>query len=349
MTEYIFYGAFHKENAMRQCAEEHVERSGGKILFYVDDDSTKHGMAGDYAGGVHDISRIKEYPDAIVVVLFYAIGRAVEKLRKNMIFNRVAGLPFLGFRFAFSDREETSLRTEWIRKNAQAVKEIYCDDEYTQALIDEAVRQREMENFAFLEPDIVSRFPYQNYFQDKKIAPEGDITLMDCGAYNGDSILEFFHGFGPALKKVYAYEPDRKSLRELREVLSRIGILDVSECIAAGVSDRSGRLCFESGSGKYNRIADHGADTIRMCRIDDTVKEVTGTLCIKMDVEGFEKAAIKGASETIRKYRPYMAVCIYHKLSDILEIPYMIRSVYKDYKFYIRGGFHSECYAIPSE
>ena len=46
--------------------------------------------------------------------------------------------------------------------------------------------------------------------------------------------------------------------------------------------------------------------------------------------------ALRGAEETIRKYRPKLAICIYHNDEDMLCIIEWIHENFPEYKLYVR-------------
>ena len=46
-----------------------------------------------------------------------------------------------------------------------------------------------------------------------------------------------------------------------------------------------------------------------------------------MDIEGAELPALKGAERSIKRYRPNLAISIYHSLDDFLDIPEYINSL----------------------
>lgn len=44
-----------------------------------------------------------------------------------------------------------------------------------------------------------------------------------------------------------------------------------------------------------------------------------------MDIEGAEQMALKDAQQIIIDQKPKLAICIYHSLKDLWEIPILIR------------------------
>lgn len=55
-----------------------------------------------------------------------------------------------------------------------------------------------------------------------------------------------------------------------------------------------------------------------------------------MDVEGFEIPALLGAKRHIREDFPKLAICTYHIVSDMWEIPRMIDTIRPGYRFFLR-------------
>jgi len=82
--------------------------------------------------------------------------------------------------------------------------------------------------------------------------------------------------------------------------------------------------------GKYD-------GTIKTISIDDLVAKyhLVSVDFIKMDIEGAEMSALKGAEETIKRFKPKLAISVYHKPDDMIVIPEYIRSLNAGYKFYL--------------
>jgi len=226
------------------------------------------------------------------------------------------------------------------------------DDYETELFFAENIRQRQMKRLDFVEVDIMSRlstYTGLKYFYDETIAPLGELTYIDGGAYDGDTIIDFCDRYRDNVKKIYAFEPDGDNMQRLIKNTEFLKIEKGIEYIHSGIGKNNETLRFNSNGDISSGFSETGDAEINVYTIDSVVNEVVGTLCIKMDIEGFELDALKGAEHTIVKYHPYLSICIYHKYVDFFEIPHYLKSLYGGYKFYLRCGFHSELYAVPCD
>jgi hypothetical protein len=98
-----------------------------------------------------------------------------------------------------------------------------------------------------------------------------------------------------------------------------------------------------AGEGQIKRSAaiDPGAtiadDAIPTTTLDTLIRE--GTIAridfIKMDIEGSELAALKGAEKTLREQRPRLAISLYHRREDFHAIPLWLDQLGCGYRFYL--------------
>ena len=109
--------------------------------------------------------------------------------------------------------------------------------------------------------------------------------------------------------------------------------------IKKGAWDKDDIISFLStseGSGTVIERELEGVTTkIEMTTIDKTISDVV--TFIKMDIEGAELQALRGAAHQIKTNRPKLAVCVYHKCVDLLEIWNFLHSLVLDYRFYLRA------------
>ena len=80
--------------------------------------------------------------------------------------------------------------------------------------------------------------------------------------------------------------------------------------------------------------------------IDEAIAEGDKVTFIKMDVEGAELESLKGAEKTIRRDKPKLAICIYHKPEDMWTIPLYIKELVPEYKLYIRHHSSGVCETV---
>jgi hypothetical protein len=58
---------------------------------------------------------------------------------------------------------------------------------------------------------------------------------------------------------------------------------------------------------------------------------------IKADVEGSEPSLIRGAAQTIARFRPKMLISAYHEIEHLHELPSLIRAIRPDYSLGLRN------------
>ena len=171
-------------------------------------------------------------------------------------------------------------------------------------------------------------------------------TIMDLGAYDGDTVREFLTVTNGKYNKIFALEPDEKNFRKLErktEGLENLIRLNI------GAWDKKETLYFAKKSGRNSRLEDGGVP-VEFDSVDNVADcEIT---FIKMDIEGAELKALEGAKNTVRKYKPKLYVCAYHRNEDMFALPFKIKELYEGYKIYFRQhpyipAWESNFYAIP--
>lgn len=191
----------------------------------------------------------------------------------------------------------------------------------------------------------LTEFPLLEVWQkediDNQYFPEDIIHLnekevfVDCGAYTGDT-LEIFCKKVKHFNKYYALEPDKECFNTLHEKLIE-GVVH----IPAGAWDKKENLSFSPEDGGCAEVIVDGQQTdlesIACDRLDDLIDDADDVTFIKMDIEGAELRALQGASKILKKSKPKLAICIYHKREDLITIPQFIKSIVPEYKFYLRA------------
>ena len=322
---------------------------GGTVLYECD----RNPKVWDNERKIFQPEKILENPEAVVAIGCTPIKAVQDALRKIGCQNEIVVYPWFSAYFYCGEvpkvAELPKLLNAWIDENKSELLKLYdTNDEETKNTLEEMISERQAAKINFIPAERMLDFHKRPYFDDDKLNPVEDITLVDGGAFTGDSIESIFSRYGNHLKKIYAFEPDEINLNQMKNNLQRLNLHNVTEYIPCGMYDKETELHFHS-NGDESKLDDAGEITVHVKKIDDVVKEVVGKLYIKMDIEGAEMAALRGAEKTIRKYKPYMALCTYHRMDDVLEIPRYIKSICDGYKFYLRAGFHTECYAVPQD
>lgn len=157
-------------------------------------------------------------------------------------------------------------------------------------------------------------------------------VFVDGGAYDGNTSVDFKRWCSGKECFVYAWEPDPKNQVKCESLLCDTNIQ--YELINKGLwEDREDNLKFHM-NGTSSAVSEDGNFNIEVDSIDRICKKPV--TFIKMDVEGAEYKALLGARNVIEKYKPKLAICMYHKPEDIWELPWLILRLNPEYKFYLR-------------
>lgn len=189
---------------------------------------------------------------------------------------------------------------------------------------------------------------HDQYFVKELVPLTDHEVFIDCGAFDGDTLKAFFKACHHRYQSIVCFEPVEEYHRRLK---NRSNGKNVT-AIRAGVYKTSTTLQFNAEEGKGSSITTASERTISVpvCAIDD-VPECREATFIKMDIEGSELAALQGAKQTILRNRPKLAICIYHRHKDFIEIPMWIHNLVPEYQLYVRHHSFSVnetvLYAIP--
>ena len=181
----------------------------------------------------------------------------------------------------------------------------------------------------------------------KDILPLSDNeSIIDLGAYDGDTIREFLTVTEGKYKSIIALEPDEKNFRKLEKKTD--GLMNLLR-LNMGAWNKEEILYFAKKSGRNSRLEETGIP-VSFNSVDNIVTdEVT---FLKMDIEGAELKALDGAKNTVAMYKPKLYVCAYHRNEDMFTLPFKIKELYDGYKIYFRQhpyipAWESNFYAIP--
>jgi FkbM family methyltransferase len=181
-----------------------------------------------------------------------------------------------------------------------------------------------------------------------------DEVLVDCGAFDGDTLRRFLRTRGDAFRRVHACEPDpgnRARLEQWRAGLPPATREKITiEPYALGAM--KAKASFEATGTVAAGTISAGGLEVDVAMIDDLTAAAAPTL-IKMDVEGGELEALEGARTSIAAHTPVLAVCVYHTSDHLWRVPLKIAALSDRYSFHLRA--HAEdcwdvsCYAVPTD
>jgi FkbM family methyltransferase len=192
------------------------------------------------------------------------------------------------------------------------------------------------------------------YFPPDLWKPNAQEYFVDCGAFDGDSLLFLVHKTGSKFSGATAYEPDPKNFKALQERLAAQppDLRQKIRPVNAAVGAKRGVVHFSVSGTAASSVKESGALPVDCLALDDEFRDTHPTY-IKMDLEGYELEALAGAGQLLASRPPILAITCYHKVEHLWQIPLLIRSYQPNYRFYLRryaeDSWETVCYAVPPD
>lgn len=238
----------------------------------------------------------------------------------------------------------------FITAHENEIKNIYSsDDTLTQEILEYIIRMRKSKSY-FCDYITSKGMQYiEGYFYKNEIPLNTPKTIIDIGAYIGDTVDEFYDRWENSILRYYAFEPNEDNYNLLQKKAENEKYKNM-QAIPKALGSQKAILTFGKSLDTFGVIYNENSldsKKIEVDTLDNQNLSIEGELIIKMDVEGLELDILKGASNTIKKYNPCMAICVYHRIEDIYAIPMFLNSIGCNYKYLLRSGVHTHLLALP--
>jgi FkbM family methyltransferase len=195
--------------------------------------------------------------------------------------------------------------------------------------------------------------PVTTYFPVDLLEPNEDEVLVDCGAFDGDTIQQMLKWSDEHFTSIYAVEADAVSVERLKAYVAGLPetVSKKIHTMPYAVGAEHCTLRFAMSGAATSTTADEGVDV--ECRTLDELFAEQRVTMIKMDIEGAEHDALRGARRIVERDMPVLAVCVYHTQADVWRLPLLLRSMRSEYRFFLRAydgdGLQTVLYAIPPQ
>lgn len=217
--------------------------------------------------------------------------------------------------------------------------------------VDLAVKKGMNEKNIIVFNDYIPTKNDKNQYFDEIVMLNNGEVFVDVGAFDLETSLCFSDKCiqnNITDYKIIAFEPSKESYKKCLEITKKNSDINIS-LVNAGLYCENTVLGFDETKSSASCIDKNNDNLIRFLTLDEyTDDKIT---FIKMDIEGAELNALKGCKNTIINNKPKLAICVYHKAEDIIEIPMYIKELVPEYKLYLRhySNCHAETvlYALP--
>ncbi|MEY2558845.1 MAG: hypothetical protein QOE34_2270 [Verrucomicrobiota bacterium] len=333
-----------------RIALDNLQSLGQPPLAFADNNSS---LAGTNVNGIPVMApsdAAAKHPGSLFVITVYTNDPVRRQLREM-------GIEFITFAELAWCYPEAFLP----REGLELPDKIFSEAEDVRAALelwaDEASRREYLGQLAWRSTLDPAALPAHSPVEGTYFPPDlfdfvPDEVMVDCGAFDGDSIRAFLQRTGDSFKDIVGLEPDpvtRTRFEKWRATLAQERANKI-HLLPFATGDKRETLSFDS-TGTVVSAVGSGQVTVKCLPLDESVARFAPTF-IKMDIEGAEPATVRGAKQIISDRQPILAVCLYHAQEHLWQIPLLIQSLNPDYSLFLRRYsdecWEIVCYAIPT-
>lgn len=317
------------------------------ISFIVDNDTDKQGRK-IYGISVKNPEEIKWLsPDNTLVVI--AVENGIPEIYEQIC--NMGAYNIMSARILINDIL-SQVAVELIRNKSKIdeAASLLCDDK-SKWIYNEVIKRRTLYGECDFSDLIVrGNAEYRTSFWYENECPKDEIVI-DCGAYNGDTLKKFAETYGPRLKKIYLFECMEESITDLTHTMTHMKnkkyypemvlmpyALSDHECVMkfAKTNKSNGSFLVDNRGFAQSALYESDYVDVNVTTLDKVIPSDERITFIKMDIEGSEYPALYGAERIIKTNKPRLAISIYHCGEDYYRIPLLLKRFVPEYRFAVR-------------
>lgn len=296
---------------------------------------------------------LSNYPNNSMVIISVGNIEAKKEIKQflydNGFKNVIDYIELFNISFVMADLElVSSVSSIYYSNSRESIYRCFeiLQDEISKSIYFNFIKGHALKNRELFELPCV----YNKYFPEDIEFAKGYSNFVDCGAYNGETLIKLKNE-NIDTKTIALFEPDTQNFFELKQWLADNQNIINEELFLwpCGVWSKTEMTGFFNSGTVGSSISKQGEKVIQAVALDDVLIGFKPTF-IKMDIEGGEYEALIGAKQIISDYKPDLAICVYHSVNHIWDIPLLIDSWKLNYKFYLRAhnyfGMATILYAV---
>lgn len=306
------------------------QNAGYKVKGFVDNNKNLHGTTLNNLKIYSPQELVSEKDTAVIIIASVNYNNEIFEQLNSMGFKNIVPYPIL----TIFDEKTFHSTMPFENLIPDLIENIHEYENLMQLLKDEKSKFVLEKLIEFRKTFDFNIFPQikepsnKQYFED--FVPNDNDIFIDGGAFDGDTVINFLKFQNNKYKKIYFFEPDKTSIEQAKKNLAQYKNIEYH---AKGISDFTKKLKFNSRGDFGSVFCEDGEIELECVALKDIVKEPKAF--IKLDIEGAEIDAINGAESFFKNGSPF-AICVYHKPSDIWQIPKLISNLNPNYNFYLR-------------